>query len=446
MTEADVFEFFSRAGKVRDVQLVMERRSTRHKGSGYVEFYSQDSVKRAVALAGGSIHGFPVAVKPSSDENAVVGNGMDMGLNGAMPVPGPPPPSLHSAGAPSGQVPMAAVGWSMTARQPVPQIPSAAESKLSAERGGNGTSSAPTALVSVQELAVLLNPNNLPVPPAPQGSLAAMEQVPLPLVANKAAGAAQPGASFFTRLYIGSVPFQLGEDDLRNIFKPFGAITSLQLQRDASTGRSRGYGFVEYADHSSAKKALAIDGLDVAGRPLKVALASHDSRAPILPRATALAPAAPAIQGSQLREVTGELDEGREGGVSMSASQKASLRERLSRGESMVSGPDGALPTAQIPSKSLLLGNMFDPSSEAAGFEQELAEDVRDECASKYGTVTHLFVDKSSRGLVYIRFASIAIAGKALLSLNGRWFGGKRISAAYVSDVEYKKRFTDAPV
>lgn len=112
----------------------------------------------------------------------------------------------------------------------------------------------------------------------------------------------------------------------------------------------------------------------------------------------------------------------------------------------MVSGPDGALPTAQIPSKSLLLGNMFDPSSEAAGFEQELAEDVRDECASKYGTVTHLFVDKSSRGLVYIRFASIAIAGKALLSLNGRWFGGKRISAAYVSDVEYKKRFTDAPV
>lgn len=50
--EADVYNFFSRAGKVRDVRLIMDRRSSRHKGAGYVEFYHQDSVKRAVALAG----------------------------------------------------------------------------------------------------------------------------------------------------------------------------------------------------------------------------------------------------------------------------------------------------------------------------------------------------------------------------------------------------------
>ncbi len=380
---------------------------------------------------------------------------------GSVPVPSGLPPTFSStANASGGQVPITAVGWSMAARQPVRQVSnSASPAAVSA-----GATSVPTELVSVKELAAMLNPNNLPIPPVPvsatlpispaenvSGPAPVLEQVPLPTASNNTSGLVKAGTPNFTRLYVGSVPFQLTENDLHEIFGPFGTITSLQLQRDVATGRSRGYGFVEYADHMSAKKALAINGIDVAGRPLKVALASHDSRSPGVLRGNGISPGLGFGSGS--REVTGELDEGREGGVLMNASQKALLRERLSRGESMVSGSlsaagvpwSKALDTSQSPSKSLLLSNMFDPSSEPAGFEQELAEDVRDECVSKYGTVTHLFVDKLSRGLVYIRFASIDVAQKAMISLNGRWFGGQRISAAYVADEVYRKRF-EVPV
>lgn len=75
----------------------------------------------------------------------------------------------------------------------------------------------------------------------------------------------------FTKLYVGSIHFSISEDDLRTIFEPFGEVISLQLHKDPETGRSRGFGFVQYKNHEDAKKALEqLNGLDLAGRPLKV--------------------------------------------------------------------------------------------------------------------------------------------------------------------------------
>ncbi|KAI3702001.1 hypothetical protein L6452_27569 [Arctium lappa] len=50
--ERDVYEFFSRVGKVRDVRLIMDCNSTRSKGVGYIEFYDAMSVPMARALSG----------------------------------------------------------------------------------------------------------------------------------------------------------------------------------------------------------------------------------------------------------------------------------------------------------------------------------------------------------------------------------------------------------
>ncbi|KAK9944191.1 hypothetical protein M0R45_009769 [Rubus argutus] len=47
--ERDVYDFFSRAGKVRDVRLIMDRNSRRSKGVGYIEFYDAMSVPMAIA-------------------------------------------------------------------------------------------------------------------------------------------------------------------------------------------------------------------------------------------------------------------------------------------------------------------------------------------------------------------------------------------------------------
>ncbi|XP_057501193.1 uncharacterized protein LOC130785130 isoform X2 [Actinidia eriantha] len=70
--ERDVYEFFSKAGKVRDVRLIMDRNSRRSKGVGYIEFYDAMSVPMAIALSGHLLLGQPVMVKPSEAEKNLV--------------------------------------------------------------------------------------------------------------------------------------------------------------------------------------------------------------------------------------------------------------------------------------------------------------------------------------------------------------------------------------
>ncbi|ONH93340.1 hypothetical protein PRUPE_8G227100, partial [Prunus persica] len=70
--ERDVYEFFSRAGKVRDVRLIMDRNSRRSKGVGYIEFYDAMYVPMAIALSGQPLLGQPVMVKPSEAEKNLV--------------------------------------------------------------------------------------------------------------------------------------------------------------------------------------------------------------------------------------------------------------------------------------------------------------------------------------------------------------------------------------
>ena len=48
----------------------------------------------------------------------------------------------------------------------------------------------------------------------------------------------------FHRLYVGNIHFSITEQDLQNVFEPFGELEFVQLQKE-DTGRSRGYGFVQ---------------------------------------------------------------------------------------------------------------------------------------------------------------------------------------------------------
>lgn len=53
-----------------------------------------------------------------------------------------------------------------------------------------------------------------------------------------------PNSIPFHRLYVGNIHFSITEQDLQNVFEPFGELEFVQLQKDDS-GRSRGYGFVQ---------------------------------------------------------------------------------------------------------------------------------------------------------------------------------------------------------
>ncbi|CEP23444.1 PAB1 [Cyberlindnera jadinii] len=59
----------------------------------------------------------------------------------------------------------------------------------------------------------------------------------------------------FTNVYVKNIDLEATAEEVEELFKPFGAITSFVLQSDAE-GKSKGFGFVNFAEHESATKAI----------------------------------------------------------------------------------------------------------------------------------------------------------------------------------------------
>lgn len=73
------------------------------------------------------------------------------------------------------------------------------------------------------------------------------------------------------KLYVGGLPYSTSEDQLREAFAQAGAVSSAIIIMDKMTGRSKGFGFVEYASDEDAQKAIDMwNGKDFGGRSLTV--------------------------------------------------------------------------------------------------------------------------------------------------------------------------------
>lgn len=65
------------------------------------------------------------------------------------------------------------------------------------------------------------------------------------------------------RLFVGNLPYDFTEDDLRNLFSSYGEVTYAKIITDRDSGRSKGFGFVEL-EASAADKAIAeVNGKEV---------------------------------------------------------------------------------------------------------------------------------------------------------------------------------------
>ena len=73
-----------------------------------------------------------------------------------------------------------------------------------------------------------------------------------------------------TKLYVGNLPFSATEDTVRSAFAAHGAVESIALVTDRTTGQPRGFGFVEMSSGDASKAMQALNGADFGGRPLKV--------------------------------------------------------------------------------------------------------------------------------------------------------------------------------
>ncbi|XP_042515479.1 RNA-binding protein 39-like [Macadamia integrifolia] len=285
------------------------------------------------------------------------------------------------------------------------------------------------------------------------------------------------------RLYVGNLHFNITEDQLRQVFEPFGPVELVQLPLDPETGHCKGYGFVQFARLEDARAAQSLNGqLDIAGRIIKVSAVTDQA----------------GMQDVGANAADFDDDDG--GGLSLNARSRAILMQKLDRSgtassitgslvTSVVNGPGLSLPTASVlgaapmvaplvsslgqptipalaglqgtglsvpavtvppvdiigvPGDCLLLKNMFDPNLETEpDFDLDIKEDVQDECG-KFGTVKHIYVDKATAGFVYLRFENVQSAIIAQRTLNGRWFAGKTISATFMSTQNYEAKFPDS--
>ena len=75
-------------------------------------------------------------------------------------------------------------------------------------------------------------------------------------------------------IFVASLPFSADDNDLRDLFEPFGEVSSAKVIFDRDRNRSKGFGVVEMADDESAKAAIAeLHDSSVDGRNLVVKVA-----------------------------------------------------------------------------------------------------------------------------------------------------------------------------
>jgi RNA recognition motif-containing protein len=73
------------------------------------------------------------------------------------------------------------------------------------------------------------------------------------------------------KIYVGNLPYGVGDSDLERIFEEFGTVQSAQVIMDRDTGRSKGFGFVEMGSDQEAQAAIAaLHGKEMDGRTLTV--------------------------------------------------------------------------------------------------------------------------------------------------------------------------------
>jgi RNA-binding protein 39 len=280
-----------------------------------------------------------------------------------------------------------------------------------------------------------------------------------------------------SRVYIGNLHINVRDEDLRDVFSPFGTITEVEMHVDRSgaSAGGAGFAFLQYSLADSAQKAIAsLNGLELAGLQIKVG--------PVNPLGGGGGMGAGAM-GGQTQAPDGELDDGEGGGLNMSATSRAALMQKLAgRADPMAAAPPpafaggsnaiplgtgggmgggatwggaggagvmggGAVAAAAAAApvqqqRTIMLRNMFAPEDAKADedFERDMTEDVSEECA-KFGKLVHIKVDKNSLGHIYLKFESVVSGATALNALNGRWFGGKMVSAEFQNEANYNAKF-----
>lgn len=80
-------------------------------------------------------------------------------------------------------------------------------------------------------------------------------------------------------VFVGNIPYEATEEQLKDIFSEVGPVVSFRLVYDRETGKPKGYGFCEYKDQDTALSAMRnLNGYELNGRALRVDNAASEKK------------------------------------------------------------------------------------------------------------------------------------------------------------------------
>jgi len=256
------------------------------------------------------------------------------------------------------------------------------------------------------------------------------------------------------KLHIQNLRPVVTDEDMRGIFKPFGEFDTFEMGSQEC--------WITFKTNSDANDAMSsMQGFQLVGQELKISLHAGPAQIPSMSKA-GLPPPPPNLD----LDLKGDSDFGATGTGGALQNRVQLMKKLMSShqaggiptvvgNKAPSSGPApppppgapppgsvAAMPPAPKPggptARTLLLQNMFSPLSvdlaKEPNFYNELREDTHEEC-SNFGKVVHVTVDpRGATGLIYILFEAAQMRSAAEMSLNGRWFEGKKILAEGIDD------------
>ena len=82
-------------------------------------------------------------------------------------------------------------------------------------------------------------------------------------------------------IFVGNLPFRAEQEDVAELFAPYGDVVNCSLPLERDTGRKRGFAFVEMADPEMEDRAIdGLQGAELMGRPLRINKAEPRGSAP----------------------------------------------------------------------------------------------------------------------------------------------------------------------
>ncbi len=428
-TENDIRNFFKENNiATNDVQLIEDKRTRKSKGFGYVELKEISSVPAALALSGKLLCNLPITIQISQAEKNL--------------------------------------------------IPSVSQLKAKGELPGNRPLSAQRRLY-VGSLFPAVTEEDLRVMFAPYGEI---DFIDLP----------RDPATGKHRGY-GFVQFSFKEGALDALEKANGVVLhgrSMKVAWGVEPGQPEGMATVRpmnpYANLAAIAPSLANSIPGLAG--VSTIMGFAQANAAQAAQAAGGAPGLPGGLNPLVASLQNEMLEDSGGGVALTPATRAALMAKLSRDPSaaaasvaaaagpsplipgsiplggiphpLVPGviipglPPGLVPPglappldaaslfsaggSVVPTRCIILENMFDPATETdPNFDELIKEDVQEECA-RCGKVLYIGVDKeSSKGIVFVKMETVAAAQSVVSALHGRWFAGKQVMAVSVIESHF---------